>query len=332
VVDDGSTDSTRRLVESFQSSHPALELRFCEEDNGGQSKARNLGAEHSRGEWLAFLDQDDIWLPDRLSLALSAASEESDLVYTDADVIDEAGVIVQTGLHRNHGLGGGHPDIPFDDLVLQDVFVMPGVMLLRRTFFDVIGGFDARLSGYEDDDLFVRASASGRLAYVPASTLQWRIHGASYSHSSRMVVSGLRYWRKLIAAHGERSATSDKGRLITLRFVRVFLSYASAQLLVGDSLYIDNLAAAQILIEHLDRVDRAAFSATAWAWTSTSFAARGARSWFLNGLQPATPAADPATQRKSAVRRRRSERREGHRAATAPLWGFLLRSGRAKRK
>jgi GT2 family glycosyltransferase len=292
VVDDGSTDGTPRLVESFQTSHPELDLQILVQPNGGQSSARNLGAEHARGEWLSFLDQDDVWLPDRLHLALGAADERTDLVYTDADVIDDAGFVVQTGIHRNHGLGGGHPDIPFEDLILQDVFVMPGVMLLRKGFFDAIGGFDARLSGYEDDDLFVRASQRGRIAYVAAATLRWRIHGNSYSHSSRMVVSGLRYWRKLVAAHGGDGAAVDTTRRITLRFVRVFLSYASAQLLAGDPLYVENIAAAQILVEHLDRVDRIAFASTTWAWTSTSFSARCARSWFLNGLQLATPAPD----------------------------------------
>ena len=165
---------------------------------------------------------------------------------------------------------------------------MPGVMTIRRQFFVAVGGFDEGLSGYEDDDLFVRCLERGAARYIPSSTLLWRIHGQSASHAGPMIDSGLRYWRKLM----DRYATGDDapavGRRLTLRFVRTFLSYASAQLLAGDPLYQQNLEAAEAILPQLGTVDRVAFALTRWAWRSKTFPARCARSWFLNGLEPAT--------------------------------------------
>jgi len=288
VVDDGSTDETTALVEEFGTAHPGLSIRVVHQPNGGQSSARNHGARESRGGWLAFVDQDDEWMPDHLATVLPHLAEDVDLVYTDADTIDEDGRLRDVGIHRNGGRGGGHPYVSPEAAMFQDLFVMPGVMTIRRAFFEEVGGFDEQLSGYEDDDLFLRCLQRGRLEYVPVSTLRWRIHPASASHTERMTVSGLRYWRKLVATYAADDPRGLVARRLTLRFLRVFLSYASAQLVAGNPLFAQNLAAAESLLPHLGAVDRAAFAATRWAWRSPTFAGRCARSWYLNGLAKAT--------------------------------------------
>ncbi len=173
---------------------------------------------------------------------------------------------VTCGHHHSLGRGGGHPKKRAEDAIFQNVFVMPGVMTIRHDFFDALNGFDEDLAGYEDDDLFVRSLAAGRLRYVPASTLLWRIHPTSASHTQRMVESGLRYWRKLMDRFATGEGSTVIARQLTLRFTRIFLSDASRQLLAGDPLYERNLEAAETLMRHLGVVDRAAFAATRWGW------------------------------------------------------------------
>jgi GT2 family glycosyltransferase len=285
VVDDGSTDDSAAIVATFGAAHPALDLRVLRKENGGQSSARNHGARAARGEWLAFLDQDDEWTPDHLELVAPLLTADIDLVYTDIDTIDEAGHPRLSGLHRTWGRGGGHPDVSLPQALFQDAFVVPGVMTIRRAFFERVGGFDEELSGYEDDDLFVRCLARARIGYLPASTLRWRIHAASASHTGRMITSGLAYWRKLMARHAGDGADQAIARRLTLRFVRTFLSQASLKPGVGDGPAEQNLAAAESLMRHLGAVDRVAFAAARWGWRSDSFAARCARAWFLSGLE-----------------------------------------------
>lgn len=288
VVDDGSTDETAELVTAFLGESPELCGRLLRKSNGGQSSARNAGVRASRGEWVAFLDQDDLWTPDHLRIVLPHLREGVDLVYTDADTIDQSGAPAAQRIHQTLGRGGGHPKRDVAEAIFEDVYVMPGVMTIRRPLFDAVGGFDEALAGYEDDDLFVRCLEAGTVHYVPVSTLQWRIHGGSASHTSRMIDSGLHYWHKLMERYATGDGAADVGRRLSLRFLRTFLSYASNQLLADDPLFRRNLAAAETLLPYLSPVDRRAFAATRWAWQSKTLAARCARSWFLNGLESAT--------------------------------------------
>jgi glycosyltransferase involved in cell wall biosynthesis len=281
-VDDGSTDDTPQVVSAFFARHPECSITSLSKANGGQSSARNFGAQHATGEWLAFLDQDDVWMPDRLRVVLPYLNDAVDLVYTDANTIDAAGVIGRVAIHANHGTGTRHPKLRLTDVLFADAFVMPGVMTVRSSFFRALGGFDERLSGYEDDDLFVRVVERGRIAYVAVPTLLWRMYDANYSRSHRMVASRALYWQNLMRNH---AGDVGLGRRITRRFVSEFLTQCSAQFDAGDHLALDNLAAAYVLLAHLSWVDRAAFMFSRWAWMRHGSCARASRWWFLNGLR-----------------------------------------------
>ena len=289
VVDDGSTDGSVELLEQFIASHPDLTIRLERKENGGQSSARNLGAELAAGEWLAFLDQDDIWLPDRLQTVVPYLNDSVDLVYTDADTINENGEVETLGIHARLGAGGKQPKTSLSDCMYGDCFVMPGVTTVRKEMFVRIGGFDERLSGYEDDDFFVRAVQAGRIGYVPVSTLRWRFYDGNYSRSHRMVESRLYYWRKMLREYARDGDDPVRARRLTLRFLGEFLSQCSLQLKEGDPLAVDNLRAALTLLPFVGPVDRAAFGLVRWAWSARSPAALHARVWFLSGLESAAP-------------------------------------------
>lgn len=213
VVDDGSKDGSFDLAVAL-CGRVSIPARVLRKENGGQSSARNLGVRHALGEWVAFLDQDDAYLPHRFTAVVNNLSPNVALVYTDLDTMGPDGSPLWQMIHQIHGCGGSHPISRLEDAVSRDVFVVPGVTTVRRDLFLKIGGFDEQLSGYEDDDLFVRLSGHGEVRYVPRSTLRWRMHDESASHSERMVRSRMVYWEKL-----ERMLL-ERGKPSLLRRVR----------------------------------------------------------------------------------------------------------------
>lgn len=202
VVDDGSTDSGPQIVAEMAKKYP---IRLLRKENGGQSSARNLGADHAHGDLIAFLDQDDIWYPNHLSELikpfLESRSVELGWSYSDMDEINEAGeMMTHNFLVSIAYLKSPHPKRDLSSCLRQDMFVLPSASLISREAFRRIGGFDERLSGYEDDDLFLRMFLEGYAnVFIPTPLSKWRIYQASSSYSQRMAVSRAIYAKKLIA-------------------------------------------------------------------------------------------------------------------------------------
>jgi glycosyltransferase involved in cell wall biosynthesis len=266
VVDDGSTDGTREICEQFLASQNTLPIRYVWQENGGQSSARNLGVARCRGEWVSFLDQDDLWFADKLERVAAMFGPHVDAVYTDADTIDEHGRPLLKGIHQIHRCGWPHPKTSVDDILLRDIFVMPGLMTLRRDLFLRVGGFDESLSGYEDDDLFLRLFLAGGVAYLPEATLRWRMHQENYSQSSRMVKSRLLYWEKLREHYTDGGLDRRRATGISRRFFREILRRASELLRDGNPMYAENLASAQKIVPYLPLVDRIIFGHATKFW------------------------------------------------------------------
>jgi O-antigen biosynthesis protein len=266
VVDDGSTDATAEICEEFLRAQNTLPIRYLWKENGGQSSARNLGVARCHGEWVSFLDQDDIWFPDKLERVVALLRAGVDVVYSDADTIDEHNQTLLTGIHRNHRCGWPHPKTSLDDILLKDIFVMPGLMTVRRDLFLRVGGFDESLSGYEDDDLFLRLYLSGRIVYLPEATLKWRMHEENYSQSSRMVKSRLNYWKKLRDTYAEGGVNRYRAAEISRRFFHEILRRASELLRDGNPMYAENLASAKEIVPYLSLADRAIFGHAMKMW------------------------------------------------------------------
>lgn len=95
IIDDGSTDKTRKIVEAFCEKDDRIQYIF--QANGKQGKARNTGITNAKGNYIAFLDADDIWLPDKLEKQVNLLIKSgSDLVFSDISIIDENGNVTKT--------------------------------------------------------------------------------------------------------------------------------------------------------------------------------------------------------------------------------------------
>ncbi len=198
VVDDGSTDAGPSLVERLALNAP---VRLLRKPNGGQGSARNLGVASSSGALIALLDQDDVWYPHHLEVLARPFAEDRPVPlgwsYSNLDEIDERGRLITKSFLNT--LRSTHPKRQLVECLREDMFILPSASLISRRAFDAVGGFDDRLSGYEDDDLFLRLFCAGfDNIFLDEPLSKWRIYPGSTSYSPRMARSRMVYFQKLV--------------------------------------------------------------------------------------------------------------------------------------
>jgi glycosyltransferase involved in cell wall biosynthesis len=198
VIDDGSTDGSQDLLEAIETPFPKYILH---QRQGHQSAARNLAASRAIGKYLAFIDHDDNWYPRHLERLIEPLEEDERLgwSYSDIDEIDAGGALVSLRVLRTLNPAAQHPKTCLLNMLAGDMFIFPSAAVVRRRAFEAVGGFDERLAGYEDDDLFLRLFRAGWLnTYLPDSQVRYRRHCGSSSYSERMWASREVFARKLI--------------------------------------------------------------------------------------------------------------------------------------
>jgi glycosyltransferase involved in cell wall biosynthesis len=175
VVDDGSVDDSGNIAQSFP------DVLYVRQENQGVAAARNKGIEVARGEYFAFLDQDDLWTPEKLKLQIGHLLSHPDLDYTLTylQFFLEPGATLPAWF-RKELLSLVHPG-----------WVL-GTLIMRRTAFEKVGNFATSYSAANDSDWFFRAKAAGiPMAVVPELLLRKRIHGANDSARSKEILSEL---------------------------------------------------------------------------------------------------------------------------------------------
>lgn len=150
VVDDGSSDGTAELLASY--GDRIISVR---QENRGPSAARNLGIARARGEFIAFLDSDDWWHPDKLALQLCAMEEEPGFLISHTQEVwyTTGRLLPQKKKHRKY-----HGDI--FDRCLPICSVSLSTVMARRELFERVGLFDESLPCCEDYDLWLRVSVT----------------------------------------------------------------------------------------------------------------------------------------------------------------------------
>lgn len=168
VVDDGSTDGTPHVAQGYVGK-----ITYIRQDNAGPASARNRGLSVAKGDFLTFLDADDLWRADKLELQMRALDANPAAGICIAHVqnfwIDE--LASERERLRDH---------PFSK-------PMPGYvcqcLLARRSVFDSVGGFNEAFRMSEDTDWYLRAERAGIVKEIVAETLVYRrIHGQNVSY------------------------------------------------------------------------------------------------------------------------------------------------------
>ena len=157
VVDDGSRDDTAAVVSGFG---PAV--RYLYQENRGVSAARNRGVAASTGGLIAFLDSDDLWLPSKVSaqVAYFEAHPDAQACHTDEIWIRRGVRVNERRIHRKHGGWQFLASLP-------RCLISPSAVMLRRTLWDRLGGFDETLPACEDYDLWLRLTAIAPVGFLP---------------------------------------------------------------------------------------------------------------------------------------------------------------------
>ncbi|MEP6622571.1 MAG: glycosyltransferase family A protein, partial [bacterium] len=172
IVDDGSTDGTRAFLETV--ADPRIHI-LLEEHTGNSAIARNVGIAKATGVYVAFQDDDDLWVPEKLAMQLGQldAHPECGWSYTDAEFIDAAG---QPNLLLRRP-----PWRTYDGWILEDLIAMraaiplPSVMVERRVL-DIIGGFNESLPRNHDLELWMRVAEQSQVTALADRLTKVRHH------------------------------------------------------------------------------------------------------------------------------------------------------------
>jgi glycosyltransferase involved in cell wall biosynthesis len=166
VVDDGSQDSTAKIVQSYS------QVIYIHQKNSGHGVAKNTGIQHSKGEYLAFLDSDDLWDAQKTEIQLDYLLKNPDTDY----VICNMKNFLQPGWSPPTNIGDFHSE---DEVAGY----IPSALLIRRNILNKVGYFNSNMRRANDTDWHFRAKDKGaRMANVNKLLLYRRIHESNLSH------------------------------------------------------------------------------------------------------------------------------------------------------
>lgn len=189
VVDDGSADDTGDVALRFAAAD--ARVRYVRRPNGGQAAARNTGLGEARGRLVAFLDADDLWLPEKLALQIAVMEERGvDLVYTDGHIFAEEGAVSPE--ERFHILPGEARGVEMFSTLFTSNRIGTLSVLVKREALDAVGLFDEdrAYQNSEDYDLWLRLAKWGAGFYgMTEKLMRYRRHSASSTYTASRLLA-----------------------------------------------------------------------------------------------------------------------------------------------
>ncbi|MBD1921808.1 glycosyltransferase [Microcoleus sp. FACHB-831] len=210
VINDGSQDSTLEIVSCI--SEPRLKVFSYA--NAGVSASRNRGFSHATGEYISFLDADDIWTPDKLEAQLKALQEnpQAGVAYSWTNWIDESGRFLRPGLHI------ARTGDVYKNLLVKDFIESGSNPLIRRQALVEVGGFDESLMNTADWDMWLRLAARYNFVAVPSPQILYRVAPSSMSSNVwRIEDESLKIIEKAFAS-GNESLQPLKREILANRY------------------------------------------------------------------------------------------------------------------
>ena len=219
VINDGSQDSTLEVVSSI----PDARIKIFSHPNAGQAISRNRGIERASGEFIAFLDADDLWKPDKLEVQLKAleANPQAAVAYSWTDFIDKSGQFLGNGTRINYS---GNV---YEKLLVRNFLEHGSNPLIRRQALTEVGAFDASLTPAEDWDLYLRLASCYNFIAVPSAQVLYRVSANSSSTNvSRMEAASLQVIER---AFNQAPASLQHLKKYSLSTLYVYLMFKSLE-------------------------------------------------------------------------------------------------------
>lgn len=180
VVNDGSPDNTEDVLKPLIESQ---KIRYINQKNAGVATARNTGILHSAGKYIALLDDDDLWPSDKLEWQVDYLERTSAVMVGGAVEIFGSGetVVFKSQLNEIKELS---VEIFFDG----NPFHSPGQVMIRRNSLIEVGGFDEKIWGSDDMDMWMSLSRIGKLFKINRVSLRYRVHESNASRNQHRMI------------------------------------------------------------------------------------------------------------------------------------------------
>lgn len=163
VVNDGSKDNSREIVEDYQLKNPSQKISLINQVNGGVSKARNAGMKNAKGKYIAFLDSDDAWFRNKLS-----TQEEIFIKNPEVDLLAAA----FDGLFFSKRNEGDLIKVNVKDLVYKNYF-QPSTVVMKRDVIETVGYFDENQKYAEEGNYFIRVANQFKCYFLNSKLINY---------------------------------------------------------------------------------------------------------------------------------------------------------------
>jgi len=173
IVDDGSTDNTKEIIKEFQKRDPRIKY-IWQENFGAPAGPKNTGIKNSKGEYIAFLDDDDEWLPEKLEKQIELFEDNIGFVGCNILIVDQISQLLKKFKMPEYPY-----KIFFEKLLGGDFTFTSSIVVVKREVLDEFGFFDENLKFGDDWDLWLRISKKYRFAFVPDFLVKYYIHQGS---------------------------------------------------------------------------------------------------------------------------------------------------------
>ena len=193
VVNNGSTDNSMDVLTKY-----SKKIRLINQENLGQSGARKSGLEMATGNYIAFLDADDKWAPEKIEKQILLFTPKVELVYCGINLFGEkAQTVIATEIPT---FKGSCSDAFIENPGVSIVLSGESTSIFTRSLLEKVGGFDPELNSAAGWDFFRRCSRFSEFDFVPEPLVNYRLHSSNMSNSSKNTIRDIRRaYKKLFA-------------------------------------------------------------------------------------------------------------------------------------
>jgi len=238
IINDGSQDATLEIIQAINDER----IQVFSYQNSGVSASRNRALTKAKGEFISFIDADDLWTPNKLELQLKALQDnpQAAVAYSWSDWIDESGQFLRSGGHIT--VNGK----AYEKLLLRDFIESGSNPLIRKQALDEVGCFEQSVTPAEDWDMWLRLAARYEFVTVEVPQILYRISPNSASFNIVKMEAGSLKVIERVFAQAPESLQDLKRETLASRY-----NYFTFKALEGNLDRKNGLTAARFLIQAL---------------------------------------------------------------------------------